>query len=83
MVQPNNLPKELVMFLKGHGALKQYRANVAELCDDYITELPPAKTSWLDMVFTWGDTPQGSDYWDDLDTEWDKHLDNTEEDYND
>ena len=81
MIQPNNLPGELERFLRKNEALKSYRANLAQF--SVRGELPKDKSSWIDYSFIWNKTPQGTDYWDRIDTKWSDYVDEISPRYND
>ena len=73
MIQPNNLPDNLTQFLWDNRALQAYRANLAQFSDDI--RLPTNEDTWIDQAFTWDHTPQGSGYWDEIDSKWQTHID--------
>ena len=72
MMQPNNLPKELIKFLKKNGALESYRANLSMLPNP--GSRPSLNADWITAAFTWDGSLQGHSYWTEIDHKWSKYL---------
>ena len=71
----------LFKFLKRHGVLYKYIRNVC--CDESITEEKMKNKDFLlryldiygiEAGFVWRDTPEGEEYWNNLDKEYDRVL---------
>lgn len=75
MIEVNNLPEELELFLKKHDVLHQYRVNSANIGRGVLKI--KHKDSWIDGAFTWDDTKEGEDLWIRIDNLWSRHLRDT------
>ena len=69
--------KELSDFLHYHNAYDNYIKNVIEYGRDvkYFIE-HTGKSSYISAAFTWESTPQGHDYWSDINKIWIDYLSN-------
>ncbi len=59
------LYEDFVRFLKENNAYLKYMTNAGYLTDEEID----INDSYFE-AFVWDNTPEGYDYWDDLDTDW-------------
>ena len=73
MIDVNNLPDELEVFLRKNDAIEAYRQNVNRFCNESSLAKDPYE--WIDYSFVWARTPQGVDYWDSLDSKWSTYYD--------
>ena len=78
-LEANQLKFQFFEWLSAHNALTSYIAN---FCTFYNTDVAQFNDKlykydpiyWIDRAFTWMDTPQGHDYWEDLEYEWKKVI---------
>lgn len=75
----NQLKHQFIEWLKAYEALTIFIEN---FCCFYNTDWDQFDSkmfkynpnAWIDRAFTWMDTSQGHDYWQDLDAEWRKII---------
>ena len=73
--EKNQIKYQFIEWLKAHEVLTIFIEN---FCSFYSTDWDQfdlkmfdfGPNSWIDRAFTWMDTPQGHDYWEDLDSKW-------------
>ena len=73
MIDVNNLPDELEVFLRKNDAIEAYRQNVNRFCNESSLSEDPHE--WIDYPFTWSKTLQGVDYWNSLASKWSDYYD--------
>lgn len=73
---PENLitiPENLATFLKDHNALEKYQANFDPNYGDLYFSTSKNQT-FIIWAFDWEKSPEGWDYWNDLDDLWQERL---------
>jgi len=73
MIQPNNLPQELVDFLKDKNILEQFMRNCIK-CKPSSTNYPNHLNEWISQAFIWRDSPESSTFWGNLNSDWYQHC---------
>lgn len=70
------MKKKFIEFLKKNNAHETYVQNAINdhhaLADQIIQRHEPK--NWLKAAFDWVSTPQGQDYWDKLNKQWEKFV---------
>ena len=60
---------DLVAFLKKEGVIRKFITNIQNADWGHTTK-KVFKIRGIDTAFTWLDTPEGHDYWDDIDEKY-------------
>lgn len=72
--------RDFIEFLEENNALEQYKAN-NQNCEESISEgenemylflnkYAGTPTRWIGNAFIWDNTPEGQDFWNELDRQW-------------
>ena len=65
---------KFIKFLKKHGALRKYKANVKQQdhvsFDETIDSCDKGNNHYVGAAFTWSKSPEGIDYWAKLSKLW-------------
>ena len=77
MIEPNNLPKNLIIFLKANDCLKKFIFN-SLTTEAPRKEYPYEDSDWISYAFPWRASYEGHSYWGKLSDNWRKqcNLDN-------
>jgi hypothetical protein len=71
MIIKSELPKTLCEFLEQNNAIDKFLENVNSVeQSSYTTVLTHSPQEFLMMGFIWKETPEGSDYWAELNLKW-------------
>ena len=66
----NIMNEQFIKFLKKHGALRKFKYNLKVSREDYDIN---DHIGNIGGGFTWSDTPEGQDYWSNLNTLWSEY----------
>jgi len=77
MIEPNNLPPELVTFLKKENLLTKFIKN-SLTCNPSSPEYPTELYIWISYAFEWDTSIQGHTYWSQINRKWQNQIDNLE-----
>ena len=73
-VSQEKVKEMLSCFLEGHGVLKQFIKNRNNDGDHAgiksVSEIPGVSVRTINRSFLWASTPEGHDFWSDLNREW-------------
>ena len=69
MIHPNNLPEELITFLKKKDALEQFMYNTIT-GDQSSINYPDSLDQWITLAFTWEQSNEGHAFWSNLNSIW-------------
>lgn len=71
------MKESFIKFLEDNNALDLFKANLSKIDRDfdfYINQKYRMPSLIIDTAFTWSETPQGRQFWCDLDREWRNFL---------
>ena len=73
MISSNNLPDELIAFLKSKGLLAEFLEETRTAKPSSVN-YPKKLDDWVTLAFSWGSAKRDFNFWSDIDREWQNYL---------